>query len=76
MYQDDVSETRKRGKQPEIDDTWREEIEEEMARQGWSKKDLAERVGCDPTVISLVLKRTREAGSCKSSRWALPRTGP
>lgn len=70
VYQDGVSETRKRGKQPEIDDTWREEVEEEMARRGWKNKDLADAVSCEPTIISLVLKRTREKGSVKSSRWA------
>lgn len=70
-YQDGVSEPRKRGVKRWINDTWRDEVEAAMARRGMKhKKDLAEAVGCEPTVISLVLKRTREEGSIETSGWA------
>jgi hypothetical protein len=72
VYQDGVSETRKRGTPAYINDDWRDDVEAAMAkkRPPWKKKDLAAAVGCDPTIISLVLKRSRQKGSVESSKWA------
>lgn len=70
MYQGGVSETRKRGTHAEINDDWREAVEKELARRKMKKMDLAEAIGASPSGISLVLKRTKQKGSIRESKWA------
>lgn len=68
-YNSPVSEPRKRGIPAEITDKWRDDAEAEMLRRGWKRKRLAQEVGCPPTQISLIFKRTWQGGSA-TSKWA------
>ena len=38
-----------------VDDTWRERVQRELTKRGWERQDLAEDVGCSPSVITDLL---------------------
>lgn len=41
----------------QVDDQWREQVDAELARRGWTRKALAEKVGCHPSTINALLQR-------------------
>lgn len=41
-----------------VDDAWRARVEAGIKAKGWSRKRLAEEVGCDPSAITVVMRPT------------------
>lgn len=39
-----------------VDAEWRAKVEEALEKKGWTRKRLAEEIGCDPSAITVVMR--------------------
>jgi hypothetical protein len=41
-----------------VDADWRARVEQALEKKGWTRKRLAEEIGCDPSAITVVMRPT------------------
>lgn len=39
-----------------VDDEWRSTVEQALKKKGWTRKMLAEAIGCDPSAITVLMR--------------------